>query len=112
MPKDKTIDRLFKAIRVTDEQIDLVDRILDLESDNQRIYSINLFFDTVHYGGIWADVILMQNFRDLNEFKNYLSKNSIPTEYAWKDDKGDRYSLKAKGILAEFYVPDMYPKKK
>jgi hypothetical protein len=109
MNKNETIKKVLNAVGITDSQIDLVGKILSLEKDRNRIHSIEIFHATIGYPGLSAQVFLLKNFRGIDEFREYISTNDLPSERTWK--KEGVYFLQHAGIKSEFFIPDFYPRK-
>lgn len=107
MEKEKAVGRVLKAVGITDSQVDLVGRILSLENDRDRVHSVELHHATVGYNGLSADVFLLRNFKDVNEFREYLSAHELPAERTWERDES--YFLQNEGVKSQFYVPEFYP---
>ena len=98
----KTIERILKATGITPRQIILLKKILELEKDEQRIHHIELY-PPVFPRGYLAEVYLLKNFQDMDEFKNYLSEHNLPVEKTWRE--GNSYFLENEKIKAYFYKP-------
>lgn len=109
MERDKAVGRVLNAVDITDSQIDLVGRILSLEEDKDRVRSVELHHKTIGYNGLSADVHLLKNFQDVDEFRDYLSTHELPAERTWKKD--ETYILQNDGVKSRFFVPDSYPKR-
>lgn len=109
MGKENAVERVLKAVGITDSQVDLVGRILSLEEDRNRVHSVELHHATVGYNGLSADVYLLRNFQDVSEFREYLSAHELPAERTWEKDES--YFLQNDGIKSQFYVPEFYPKR-
>lgn len=109
MERDEAIGRVLKAVGITDGQVDLVGRILSLEEDKDRVHSVELHHKTIGYNGLSADIYLLRNFQDVNDFREYLSAHELPAERTWEKDES--YFLQNEGVKSQFYVPDFYPKR-
>ncbi len=109
MERDKAIGRVLNAVGITDNQIDLVGRILSLEDDKDRVHSVDLHYNTIGYDGLSAEIFLLKDFQNLSEFRGYLSTHELPAERTWVEE--GHYFLGSDSIKSEFCVPQFYPKR-
>jgi hypothetical protein len=109
--RDKAVGRVLKAVGITDSQVDLVGRILSLEDDKNRVHSVELHHATIGYNGLSAVVHLLNDFRGLEDFRQYLTSHDLPAEETRHNKKNQEYILQNEGVRAQFYVPDFYPKR-
>ncbi len=112
MDKQETIRRILMAVEVSDTQIDLVGRVLDLENDTQRVHSVLLDYLTIKCLGLSAQVLLLNNFNSKIEFRDYLQGKGLPVTNISIPRNQDSYYLLEKGVQVEFFKPDFYPKKR
>ena len=110
MEKQQVVTKVLSAVGITDNQIDLVGTILDLEKDTKKVHSVELHYGTSQCRGISASIYLLSDFKDANEFKEYLTTHNLPIDYTSKTIYGD-YFLRTDGVYASFGVPEIYPKK-
>ncbi len=109
MASQKTINKVMDAVGINLKQMDLVEKILELESDNKRVRSVELHHGTMQCLNLWADVNLREKFRDFFEFKIYLASKKLPYEKAEKAVDGETYLLISEGVRIEFKKREFYP---
>ena len=109
MANQKTITKIMNAVGINPKQIDLVEKILELGSDNKRINSVELHHGTLPCLNLWADVNLQESFKNLSEFRTYLADRGLPKEEASRTIDGETYLLINEGIRVEFKKREFYP---
>ena len=111
MANEKTIRRIMDAVGIKPKQIGLTEKILELESDNKRIHSVELHHGTMPCLNLWAEVNLRGNFEDLSEFKDYLASRGLPQEEISITLDKRTYILENEGVRVEFKKPEVYSHK-
>ncbi len=110
MANEKTINRIMDAVGIKQKQIDLAEKILELESD-ERVHSVKLYHGTMHGLNLWAEVLLKEKFRDLPEFTAYLGSRGLPQEETSITIDKRTYILENEGVRVEFKKSEFYPYK-
>lgn len=108
MDREKVVERVLTVLNVSESQLDLVGKLLELES-HERVHSVEIFDRLDLYAIFMADVYLHDDFEHVGKFRKFLIENELPPGQSWK--LNGVYQLKRDGVLARFYVPDSYPKK-
>ncbi|MDD5012503.1 MAG: hypothetical protein PHQ66_02570 [Candidatus Nanoarchaeia archaeon] len=111
MRKEKTMKRILQSIGIEEEGIDLVSKVLDLESTDSNVHSIELHHGTIHYNGLWVNVLLSENFPNMEKFQNYLNVKGLKGTATKTTEKNPDYRLYNNKILIEFSKPEYYPKR-
>ena len=111
MEKRLTIRRILEAVRISDSQVDLVGKILDLEEDTTRVHSVELLHGTVGYNGLWARVYLLRQFKDLTEISNYLHSRGLNPPYISQTRDEESFIFNQEGVKVDFFKPDFYPER-
>jgi hypothetical protein len=106
-----TIPRILNAVGIEPRQVDLVDKVLALESDKKKVHSVKLHHGTLDSLRIWAEVYLTENFRSVFEFKNYLRENEIFDGLTNQSQNGETYILTSRGVRVEFRKTRDYSQK-
>lgn len=107
MAKEEAIRRMLKAARISEENLSLTERLLDLEDKTEKVISVTLNYRTPNCSGPSAEVVLNTNFSSLDDFKEYLASNNIKPDSTWQDEKGD-YMLRASHMPVKFLVNNTY----
>ncbi len=110
MNKEETIKRILSERNITDEDLEFLAKILDLETDAERVEKVHI---NQWFGGpFYCTVDMKKSFADLEEFKKYLQAHGLPAEnareYTRSTEKKDylSFSYKPRDINVRFYEKD------
>ena len=101
-----TLLRMLRAAGMPISQLDLIDKIISLES-NEEVTAVNLpkrITPEVYY----IEIILKKEFADVTAFRAFLSKNRIPEkESIYIDHKIP--TIDFEGVKVRFFSPNKSP---
>ena len=100
MTQQEVLDRIRKAVGISDKDLDLIGRVLELENDKETVTHIDLSHGTLNFYGLLAQVWLQQQFLDEAAFKAYIAKHDLPINDACKTESG--YQVLGDRSLARF----------
>jgi hypothetical protein len=107
MEREETVRRMHKAASITEEQVGLIGRLLDLEED-PGVHKVELFHNSGHNpGGYAVEIQVREPLPGREEFINYLQKNNFSSENLTVDTySGEVNGFRQHGVRAYFLHPD------
>ena len=109
LKRKDAIERILECLPISDAQIDLVGKVLDLEKDTERVQSVKLRYGTLGYSGLSLEVNLLpnKNFDSVDEFKAYLTLHGFPETNAWRPSNEPWYfRFNYQAVAVGFSVPE------
>ncbi len=104
MERQRTINIILKSAGITNPQVDLVGKVLDLWDNPNEVDSIKLNFKTAYYSGIRIEVFLLKDIENIRLFRQYLRERELPLEVV--SSRNETYILKNEDIIVEFKKAD------
>ncbi len=102
MYNSDVVERVLETVGISNEQVDLVGRILALEKDKERVHSVKLSYDCSGGKGLSVDVFLLKQFNELSHFRDYLKDHDLPENLTFYNSLFRIYVLLDKGIETRF----------